>query len=64
MWNSKAGIIAAACVAAALAASPAGRAQGRAKAPASVRLYIFDCGVIKGLGVELFGFKKAPEFYE
>ena len=26
-------------------------------APKSVRLYIFDCGVIKGLGVELFGFK-------
>lgn len=25
--------------------------------PASPRLYIFDCGVIKGLGVELFGFK-------
>ena len=25
--------------------------------PASVRLYIFDCGVIKGLGVDLFGFK-------
>jgi N-acyl homoserine lactone hydrolase len=58
MWSSKAGVIAAACVAAALAASPAGRAQGRAKAPASTRLYIFDCGVIKGLGVELFGFKK------
>jgi N-acyl homoserine lactone hydrolase len=26
-------------------------------APKSVRLYIFDCGVIKGLGVDLFGFK-------
>jgi glyoxylase-like metal-dependent hydrolase (beta-lactamase superfamily II) len=25
--------------------------------PKSPRLYIFDCGVIKGLGVELFGFK-------
>src|ERR1051326_4027467 len=25
--------------------------------PSSPRLYIFDCGVIKGLGVELFGFK-------
>src|SRR5215831_281385 len=25
--------------------------------PKSVRLYIFDCGVIKGLGVDLFGFK-------
>src|SRR5258706_5584017 len=25
--------------------------------PKSLRLYIFDCGVIKGLSVELFGFK-------
>jgi N-acyl homoserine lactone hydrolase len=58
MWSSRAGVIAAACVAAAVAASPAGLAQGRAKAPANTRLYIFDCGVIKGLGVELFGFKK------
>ena len=23
----------------------------------SLRLYVFDCGVIKGLGVDLFGFK-------
>jgi glyoxylase-like metal-dependent hydrolase (beta-lactamase superfamily II) len=33
---------------------------GTAAAPAKVsspRLYIFDCGVIKGLGVDLFGFK-------
>jgi glyoxylase-like metal-dependent hydrolase (beta-lactamase superfamily II) len=29
-----------------------------AQPPKSPRLYIFDCGVIKGLGVELFGFKK------
>ena len=27
------------------------------KPPSNPRLYIFDCGVIKGLGVELFGFK-------
>src|SRR4051812_40864986 len=58
MSSSKCTIIAAACVAAALAGSSAGLAQGRAKPPASTRLYIFDCGVIKGLGVELFGFKK------
>src|SRR5580765_3726453 len=33
-------------------------ALGAAPAPPkSPRLYIFDCGVIKGLGVELFGFK-------
>jgi N-acyl homoserine lactone hydrolase len=45
------------CVAA-LAAPLVGRGQGPAKAPQGPRLYIFDCGVIKGLGVELFGFKK------
>lgn len=28
-----------------------------AKPPSSPRLYIFDCGVIKGLGVDQFGFK-------
>src|SRR6266849_2083953 len=44
------------CVAA-LAAPLVGRGQGPAKAPKNPRLYIFDCGVIKGLGVELFGFK-------
>jgi glyoxylase-like metal-dependent hydrolase (beta-lactamase superfamily II) len=37
-----------------LAATTLGAAP---KAPSSLRLYIFDCGVIKGLGVELFGFK-------
>jgi glyoxylase-like metal-dependent hydrolase (beta-lactamase superfamily II) len=50
-----------ACAAAALASPGASRAQERAAtAPciSSPRLYIFDCGVIKGLGVELFGFKK------
>ena len=35
----------------------AGTLRAAPKAPASPRLYIFDCGVIKGLGVELFGFK-------
>jgi N-acyl homoserine lactone hydrolase len=58
MWNSKATVAFIVFFAAALAAPNAGRAQGRAKTPASARLYIFDCGVIKGLGVELFGFKK------
>ena len=33
-------------------------ARSKATAPPkSPRLYIFDCGVIKGLGVDLFGFK-------
>ncbi len=52
--------VAIASVAAVLAsaATLVGRAQGRTKAPTSPRLYIFDCGVIKGLGVDLFGFKK------
>ena len=59
MRSSKATLIVAACVAAAMAAPiPIVRAQGQARAPKSTRLYIFDCGVIKGLGVELFGFKK------
>ena len=44
-------------VAAAVAAPLVGHAQGKPVATKSVRLYIFDCGVIKGLGVELFGFK-------
>ena len=61
MWTRRAhlatavfGIVAAAAVVAPLV----GHAQRTPVAPASVRLYIFDCGVIKGLGVELFGFKK------
>jgi N-acyl homoserine lactone hydrolase len=59
MRSSTATLIVAASVAAAMAAPvPIIRAQGRATAPKSTRLYIFDCGVIKGLGVELFGFKK------
>jgi N-acyl homoserine lactone hydrolase len=60
MWNSKAAVawLVSAAVAAALAAPIAARAQNRATPPASPRLYVFDCGVIKGLGVELFGFKK------
>jgi N-acyl homoserine lactone hydrolase len=60
MRSNNAGVVVAACVAAALAAgvSISGFAPDRAAAPKSARLYIFDCGVIKGLGVELFGFKK------
>src|SRR3954466_3525096 len=44
MWTSLAALLLAAATAA-----PA--------APKTPRVYIFDCGVIKGLGVELFGFK-------
>ena len=59
MSTSKGWLTRTACVAIVLAAVGIGRAQGRGKAGtvSSPRLYIFDCGVIKGLGVELFGFK-------
>jgi N-acyl homoserine lactone hydrolase len=50
MWTRVAtAVTGAAILLAALTAAPA-----PSKSP---RLYIFDCGVIKGLGVELFGFK-------
>jgi glyoxylase-like metal-dependent hydrolase (beta-lactamase superfamily II) len=51
---------AAVAIAVVLTASVAGLAQGGITPPkiSTPRLYIFDCGVIKGLGVELFGFKK------
>jgi glyoxylase-like metal-dependent hydrolase (beta-lactamase superfamily II) len=43
--------------AALLATTATSIAAGAPAPPKSPRLYIFDCGVIKGLGVELFGFK-------
>src|SRR5665213_1709591 len=46
-----------ALVAAVLLAGTAGLAQQKPAAPKSLRLYVFDCGVIIGLGVDLFGFK-------
>jgi glyoxylase-like metal-dependent hydrolase (beta-lactamase superfamily II) len=52
---------AAVAIAVVLTASGTGYAQAGATTPPKVsspRLYVFDCGVIKGLGVELFGFKK------
>src|SRR5499427_6172321 len=50
MWTRVAtAVTGAAILLAALTAAPA-----PSKSP---RLYIFDCGVIKGLGVDLFGFK-------
>jgi glyoxylase-like metal-dependent hydrolase (beta-lactamase superfamily II) len=51
---------AAVAIAVVLTASGAGYVQAGATTPkvSSPRLYVFDCGVIKGLGVELFGFKK------
>jgi len=32
--------------------------EHKAPAPKSVRLYVFDCGIIQGLSTELFNFKK------
>jgi glyoxylase-like metal-dependent hydrolase (beta-lactamase superfamily II) len=42
----------------ALAAAPVTMAQKKPQPPKSARLYIFDCGVIKGLDPALFNFKK------
>jgi glyoxylase-like metal-dependent hydrolase (beta-lactamase superfamily II) len=54
MWTKKGW----AALALMLATATPGATPGAApKPPASPRLYIFDCGVIKGLGVDLFGFK-------
>ncbi len=36
----------------------AGAARPAPPPPSSLRLYVFDCGVIKGLGVNMFGFKE------
>jgi N-acyl homoserine lactone hydrolase len=41
-----------------LAALAVAAPQGHAKPPKSARLYVFDCGVIKGLDPALFNFKK------
>src|SRR5438067_2244960 len=46
MWTKVAALVVAAT---SVAAAPA--------PPKTPRIYIFDCGVIKGLGVDLFGFK-------
>jgi N-acyl homoserine lactone hydrolase len=62
MWSSatsRTRLAAAVLAAAAIAGPIAGRSLAAgAQPPKSPRLYIFDCGVINGLGVELFGFKK------
>ncbi len=53
-WISFATVLAAAAL---LATTLTAVATGAPAPPQSPRLYIFDCGVIKGLGVDLFGFK-------
>jgi glyoxylase-like metal-dependent hydrolase (beta-lactamase superfamily II) len=40
-----------------LSAVPAGAQNPATKAPKTLRLYVFDCGTIKGLTVAQFGFK-------
>ncbi|HWW84467.1 MAG TPA: N-acyl homoserine lactonase family protein [Vicinamibacterales bacterium] len=57
MWSRTVGVVLA-IAAGALSVWPLTvLAQSKPAPPKSARLYIFDCGVIKGLGVELFGFK-------
>src|SRR3954469_5609254 len=50
-----------------LCAGPVLRAQTRAQAPKSLRVYVFDCGTIKGLSPATFNLKpeevKATEFF-
>src|ERR1700683_758983 len=40
------------------AVAPAGAQQHHPRVPKSLRLYVFDCGVIKGLDPALFNFKR------
>jgi glyoxylase-like metal-dependent hydrolase (beta-lactamase superfamily II) len=48
----------AACAAAALAAEDSGVKHQAPKPPKSLRLYIFDCGVLKPMDAAMFNFKK------
>src|SRR5215472_2619957 len=41
-----------------LAARMAGAQQRGAQAPRSLRVYVFDCGLIKAMSVETYGFKQ------
>src|ERR1700756_3472547 len=42
-----------------LLVSVSARSQQRApQAPQSLRVYVFDCGLIKAMGVETYGFKQ------
>ena len=41
-----------------IALAPNMRAQPAPKPPSSLRLYVFNCGTIKGLAVTMFGFKE------
>ena len=41
-----------------LGVSSAFAQQRAAQAPQSLRVYVFDCGLIKAMGVETYGFKQ------
>ncbi len=56
MWTRKAQTFRPACLALAVLLLGAAAAVAAPPPPSSLRLYVFDCGVIKGLGVDLFGF--------
>jgi N-acyl homoserine lactone hydrolase len=52
------GVLILATLAIAAVASTVAQQHHRARAPKTLRLYVFDCGVIKGLDPGLFNFKK------
>jgi glyoxylase-like metal-dependent hydrolase (beta-lactamase superfamily II) len=52
------GVLLLATLAIAAVASTVAQQHHRARAPKTLRLYVFDCGVIKGLDPGLFNFKK------
>lgn len=52
------GVLLLATLAVAAVASTVAQQHHRARAPKTLRLYVFDCGVIKGLDPALFNFKK------
>ena len=47
-----------ALISALITLTPAARAQPAPKPPSSLRLYVIDCGTIKGLAVTMFNFKE------
>lgn len=52
------GVLLLATLAVAAVASTVAQQHHRARAPKTLRLYVFDCGVIKGLDPALFNFKR------
>src|SRR5579863_3284475 len=52
------GVLLLSILAVAAVASTVAQQRHRARTPKTLRLYVFDCGVIKGLDPALFNFKK------